>query len=95
MAFCLSVAMHLFVPFLFHEVTSLHPLHFIEMISTIFPLITIFIGRKGMGLTDYAQLVGAFFSCNLITLHHPSFHILFLEVLPTLSNSLKKGPPSL
>ena len=61
MAFCLSVAMHLFVPFLFHEVTSLHPLHFIEMISTIFPLITILIGRKGMGLTDYAQLVGASF----------------------------------
>ena len=32
----MSVGGHLLVPFLFHEVTSLHPLHFREMI---FPLV--------------------------------------------------------
>ena len=31
----LSWCRHLFVPFLFRDMTSLHPLHFIEMIFTL------------------------------------------------------------
>ena len=42
----LSWCRHLLVPFLFHDLTSLHPLHFIEMIFKLVPLIFYVLGQS-------------------------------------------------
>ena len=65
----LSLGGHLFVPFIFHEVTSLHshiPLHFREMIFLLVPLIFQLGWSRVCTSIDHAN--GGSCSCNQTTM---------------------------
>ena len=62
---CLSLYRHLLVPLLFHEVTSLYPLHFREMIFQFVP-----IPMKGLRFNVFVQTQKTLYIPQINVIYH-------------------------